>query len=199
MGTPVRDERRIGVLKRVRRPGPTTLVVVALAATLLAGSTAAATVPTRGDKQVSVKAWSASACKGLSTWERRLTQLGPGDAADAAAAKAALTTFLSGAARATGRLATTLRRAGVPAVTHGAEIAAAFVSAAKGLRASYVEAGAAASALVTDDPAAALAVQTQIQGAETTLRSAVAEAAAKYPSKKLDRALVATKACNDLG
>ena len=170
-----------------------------LAATLLAGSTAAATAPTRGDKQVSVKAWSTSACKGLSTWERRLTQLGPGDAADAAAAKAALTAFLSGAARATGRLVTTLRRAGVPAVTHGAEIAAAFISAAKGLRASYVEAGAAASTLPTDDPVAAQALQTQIQTAETTLRTAVAEAAAKYPSKKLDRALFATKACSNLG
>ena len=187
------------MLKRLRRRKPATLVVVVLAATLLAGSTAAATAPTRGDKQVSVKAWSTSACKGLSTWERRLTQLGPGDAADAAAAKAALTAFLSGAARATGRLVTTLRRAGVPAVTHGAEIAAAFISAAKGLRASYVEAGAAASTLPTDDPVAAQALQTQIQTAETTLRTAVAEAAAKYPSKKLDRALFATKACSNLG
>jgi len=50
----------------------------------------------------------------------------------------------------------------------------------------------------TDDPAAAQALATQLQTAETTLHAAVTEAADKYPAEKLDKAFATTKACTDL-
>lgn len=183
---------------RVRRPARAALAILVLVAALLAGSTAAAAVPLRDAQTVSVKVWSASVCKGFAIWEHKLTKLNSTGAADATAAKAAIIRFLAGAAKATGRLARTLKRAGVPSVKHGKEIAATFVRSVKGLRVSYVEAKTAAAALPTGDPVAAQALTTQLQTAETTLHTAVSEAAKKYPAKKLDTAFATTKACNDL-
>ena len=173
------------------------VLVAVLVTALFAGSTTAAA---RDAQTVSVKVWSASVCKGFATWEHRLTKLGATDATDAADpadAKTAIVKFLTGAEKATGRLAKALERAGVPSVTDGEEIAATFVSSVEGLRASYVDATAAAAALPIDDPAAALALAAQLQAAEASLHAAVTEAAQKHPAKKLDEAFATTRACTD--
>ena len=98
-----------------------------------------------------------------------------------------------------GSVGESAQAAGVPSIEHGKEIAAAIVSSVKSLRTTYVGAKTTAAALPVDDPAAAQALATQLQVAETTLQAGVAEAAAKYPAPKLDKAFATTKAWSQAG
>jgi len=169
-------------------------VVVAVAA--IATPASAATQA----KTVSVKQWSASVCKGFAEWETRLTKLSSRDAvADPAAGKAAITKYVRGALKATDKLASSLKSAGVPSVNDGKAIEAALLSAVKGVRAAYATAKTSAAALPTDDAAAfaaaAQALAAQLQTASTTLSTTLTDAVTSNPSSALDKAFTSTKAC----
>lgn len=193
----LRESQSEGTAMSLRRPIRASFLIFVVVGALSAGSMAAHASVVDA-KALPVKAWTSSVCNGFATWEHRLTKLGSSNPADAAAAKTAIVTFLTGATRATGQLAKALKRAGVPSIQHGKEIAAAIISSVKSLRTTYVGAKTTAAALPTDDPAAAQALATQLQAGETTLQASVAEAAAKYPAPKLDKAFAATKACTKL-
>ena len=157
-------------------------------------------VPVAAAKTVSVKDWSGSVCKGHARWDARLTTLGRiGRLADPSAGKAALTTYLTGAAHATDRLAKGLKSAGVPAVKDGQAIATAFADSVEVLRAAYAKATTDAAALPTTDPVAfataARVLAAQLQTTGTTLNDTLATTAQKYPASAVVKAFRSTKAC----
>jgi hypothetical protein len=183
-------------MARPRRAVLATLVLV----TSLVTWTGVAVAAIPRAKSVPVKAWAASVCKDFSRWETVLTRLGStGALADPTAGKAAITKFLTGAIKATDRLAKDVKAAGVPRVKNGKAIAAAFLGSVKSLRGAYASAETAAAALPTSDRAAfataAKGIATQLQAAGTSLATTLTATASRYPASALDRSFTSTKAC----
>ena len=165
--------------------------------------TVAFAAPVAAVKTVPVADWTESVCKGFSRWEAQLAKLGSiGRLADPSAGKAAISTYLTGAALATDTLAKAVRSAGVPSVKHGKEIAAGFTDSVESLRAAYATARTTAATLPTTDPAtfagAARALATQLQSAGTTLDSTLSTTARRYPTSVFLKAFRSTKACQTL-
>jgi hypothetical protein len=176
------------------------VVSCAVSLALIVAGSGGAAASVGAAKTVPLNTWATSVCRDLARWESQLAKLGStGQPSDPAAGKTAITAFLGGALKATDKLSKDLRSAGVPSVSGGNAVAAAYADAVKGLRSAFATANTDAVALPTNDPAAfalsARALAKELQTAGTTLHTKFATAAKQNPASGLDKAFQSSKAC----
>jgi hypothetical protein len=194
----------VSMPRRSVRTAAATGVMVALIAVGAGTASALPGAPPRSVARapsVSVTAWTRSVCQAFGRWDQQLLKLGAtvSSPADLAAAKTAITRFLTGATATTAKLVKDLKAAGVPRIPHGSAIGQLFVHAAQGLKDGFAQAQSAARRLSTTDPGAfapaEAALVSQINTAASTLNATITQAATTYQAPSLDRAFRTTSAC----